>query len=56
MLENPSDKVPAYFAWVKKGLEITLAHQEDREKQEALRHLNALATDPNLTFLTEDKP
>ena len=53
ILENPSDKVPAYFAWVRKGLEITLAHQEDGEKRAALDHLNALAADPNLNFLTE---
>ena len=53
LLENPSDKVPAYFAWVKKGIEITLAHQEDTEKQAALNYLNALAADPNLSFLTE---
>ena len=53
LLENPSDKVPAYFAWVKKGLEITLAHQEDAEKRAALDELNSLAADPNLSFLTE---
>ena len=53
LLENPSDMVPAYFAWVKKGLEITLEHQADGEKQAALDHLNALAADPDLTFLTE---
>ena len=53
LLENPSHQVPAYFAWVKKGLEITLAHQSDPEKLAALEHLNALAADPNLTFLTE---
>ena len=53
LLENPSDKVPAYFAWVKKGLEISLGHQADAEKQEALDYLNALAADPNLNFLTE---
>ena len=53
LLENPSDMVPAYFAWVKKGIEITLAHQADPEKQAALDHLNALAADPNLSFLTE---
>jgi hypothetical protein len=45
--------VPAYFAWVKKGLEITLEHQQDEEKRAALDHLNALAADPNLDFLTE---
>ena len=53
LLENPSDKVPAYFAWVKKGLEITLSHQADAEKRDALDYLNTLAADPNLTFLTE---
>ena len=53
LLENPSDQVSAYFAWVKKGLEITLAHQQDEEKQTALDYLKALAADPNLTFLTE---
>ena len=53
LLENPSDQVPAYFAWVKKGLEITLEHQADAEKKSALDYLNALAADPNLTFLTE---
>ena len=53
ILENPSEQVPAYFAWVKKGLQITLEHQEDAEKRAALNHLNALAADPNLNFLTE---
>ena len=53
LLETPSHQVPAYFAWVKKGLEITLAHQSDPEKQAALQYLDALAADPNLTFLTE---
>ena len=53
LLENPSDMVPAYFAWVKKGLQFTLAHQADSEKQAALDYLNALAADPNLSFLTE---
>ena len=53
LLENPSAMVPAYFAWVKKGLEITLAHQADAEKQTALDYLNALAANPDLSFLTE---
>ena len=51
LLQDPSDKVPAYFAWVKKGLEITLGHQEDAEKQAALDHLNDLAKKHH--FLTE---
>ena len=53
LLENPSDKVPAYFGLVRKGLQITLEHQEDEEKQAALAYLDALAADPNLNFLTE---
>ena len=53
LLENTSAMVPAYFAWVKKGLEITLEHQADAEKQAALDYLNTLAADPNLSFLTE---
>ena len=53
ILENPSDRVPAYFAWVRKGLQITLEHQEDEEKREALDYLDGLAADPNLNFLTE---
>ena len=53
ILENPSDKVPAYFAWVRKGLQITLEHQEDEEKRAALDYLDGLAADPNLNFLTE---
>ena len=51
LLEDPSDMVPAYFAWVKKGLEITLEHQEDTEKRTALDYLNALAAEHQ--FLTE---
>jgi len=54
LLENPSKEVPAYFRWVRTGLEITLAHQEDVEKRTALEGLKALAADPNLNFLTEE--
>ena len=54
LLENPSKEVPAYFRWVRTGLEIILAHQEDAEKRTALEGLKALAADPNLNFLTEE--
>ena len=54
LLENPSKEVPAYFRWVRTGLEITLAHQEDAEKRTALEGLKTLAADPNLNFLTEE--
>ena len=53
ILENPSNQVPAYFAWVRRGLQITLEHQEDEEKRAALSYLDGLAADPNLNFLTE---
>ena len=51
ILEDPSAMVPAYFAWVRKGLQITLAHQSDPEKREALDYLDSLAAEH--TFLTE---
>ena len=54
LLENPSKEVPAYFRWVRTGLEIILAHQEDAEKRTALEGLKALAADPNLNFLAEE--
>ena len=54
LLENPGKELPAYFQWIREGLRLTLAHQEDPEKQQALAELDALAQDPNLTFLTED--
>ena len=54
LLENPSAAVPAYFKWVRDGLRIATAHQDDTEKKQALAELDALADDPNLTFLTEE--
>ena len=54
LLENPSKEVPAYFRWVRTGLEIILAHQEDAEKRTALEGLKTLAADPNLNFLAEE--
>ena len=54
LLENPSAAVPAYFKWVRDGLRIATAHQDDAEKKQALAELNELANDPDLTFLTEE--
>ena len=51
ILQDPSGMVPAYFAWVRKGLEITLSHQEDEEKRAALDYLDGLAAEHK--FLTE---
>ena len=53
LLENPSADVPAYYKWVVGGLRISTAHQDDAEKKQALAELEALAQNPNLSFLTE---
>ena len=53
LLENPSADVPAYYKWVVGGLQISTAHQDDAEKKQALAELEALAQNPNLSFLTE---
>ena len=53
LLENPSVDVPAYYKWVVGGLQISTAHQDDAEKKQALAELEALAQNPNLSFLTE---
>lgn len=54
LLENPSAEVPAYYRWVVEGLRITTAHQDDPEKKQALRELEALAQNKNLGFLTAE--
>lgn len=55
LLENPSRDVPAYYKWVTDGLRISVSHQDDPVKKQALAELEALAKDKNLSFLTEDK-
>lgn len=55
LLENPSQEVPAYFRWVTEGLRIATAHQDIPEKQQALTALEALAKNPNLTWLKEEE-
>jgi len=54
LLENPSQAVPAYYRWVVDGLRIATAHQDDPEKKEALRQLEELAQNPDLSFLAEE--
>lgn len=54
LLENPSAEVPAYFRYVREGLRIATAHQDNMEKKQALAELEALARNPNLSFLTEE--
>ena len=55
LLENPSHAVPAYYRWVLEGLRLSAAHRDDREQQQALAELEALAKNPNLTWLKEEK-
>ena len=56
LLENPSKDVPAYYQYVAEGLRITLRHQEDAEKAQALRELEQLVQNEALDFLTEVTP
>lgn len=56
LLENPSQAVPAYYRWVLEGLRIATAHQDDPEKKEALRQLEDLTQNPDLSFLSEETP
>lgn len=55
LLENPSYDVPAYYRWVVGGLEVSTAHQDDPEKEQALAELRALAETPELTWLKEEQ-
>ena len=43
LLNNPSEDVPAYYRWVRDGLRIATAHQDDEEKKRALAYLEELA-------------
>jgi tRNA (adenine22-N1)-methyltransferase len=54
LLENPSEAVPDYCRWVMRGLRITLAHQDDPEKAQALAELEELLKNPDLSFLSEE--
>lgn len=54
LFDNPSAEVTAYYNWVVGGLKIATQHQQDNEKQEALRQLEALATKKEFSFLKED--
>ena len=54
LLENPGQELPAYYHWVVQGLRIKVAGQgekADSELTEALVELEALPTDPSLTWL-----
>ena len=56
LLNKPSTELPAYYRWVVERLRIATAHQENGEKRQALAELEALAADPDLTFLKEVTP
>jgi hypothetical protein len=55
LLENPAWELPEYYQWVLRGLKIAAAHQEDPARTEIIRELEAIADDPNLTWLKEEK-
>ena len=55
LLENPGEALPAYYRWVVDGLQLTLRHQQDEEKQQALTELLELVKDPALTWLKEER-
>ena len=54
LLENPSEYTGQYYRWVLGGLQISLAHQSDPEKQQILEELTALAQTPELRWLKEE--
>ena len=43
LLENPAQALPAYYKWVLGGLQIAAQHQNDPEKENILKELEALA-------------
>ena len=54
LLENPSEYTAQYYRWVVGGLQISLAHQNDPEKQQILAELTALAETQELRWLKEE--
>ena len=54
LLENPGAALPEYYRWIVNGLQLSLTHQADAEKQQALDELLQLTQDPSLTWLKEE--
>ena len=54
LLENPSEYTAQYYRWVVGGLQISLAHQNNPEKQQILAELTALAETQELRWLKEE--
>ena len=52
LLDNPTKDVPAYHKWVVGGLQITVTHQQDPQKEAVLRYLEDLAAE--YPFLKEE--
>lgn len=55
LLENPGQDTIAYYHWVVEGLRIATEHKLDARKQQALQELLALAENPDLSFLKEER-
>lgn len=55
LLENPGQALPEYYRWVLEGLRISLAHQNDLEKQQVLTELLELTECSELSWLKEEK-
>ncbi|MCD7755103.1 MAG: class I SAM-dependent methyltransferase [Firmicutes bacterium] len=56
LLAGPSGALPAYYRWVRRGLEISVERRgasADPEQRSALAELTALARAPELTYLME---
>ncbi len=54
LLENPGPATVEYFHYVCQGLRIATTHQDNPEKKQALLELEALAQNPDLSFLKEE--
>ena len=57
MQEQPSPEAPAYYRWVKAGLEKMVTNRgehADPELVEALEYLESLLNNPNLSWLKEE--
>ncbi len=54
LVDAPSEETANYYHYVVEGLKIATRHQQDPEKLQALRELEALPQDPYLHFLKKE--
>ncbi len=54
LLEHPGPATIEYYHYVLQGLRIATAHKADPEKEQALRELEALAQNPDLSMLRKE--